>query len=161
MSLRELAGEIKCFYYELMSVEDNGFRVMQCFTIQQHLPQCVPQQCSLKEAAGNIMEYLWKTFTRVHLAARQKEWTAWEGFLQSACETGASLVAAGQCYMTLEEVAHHVCKKYGATLKRTLTRKTTKTNPQCSNWETVHNASEGNIWLLWYQRPHESANWIP
>lgn len=53
MSLRELAGEIKCFYYELMSVEDNGFRVMQCFTVQQHLPQCVLQQSSQKEAAGN------------------------------------------------------------------------------------------------------------
>lgn len=47
MSLRELAGEIKCFYYELMSVEDNGFRVMQCFTVQQHLTQCVLQQSLL------------------------------------------------------------------------------------------------------------------
>lgn len=33
MSQRELAGGIKCFYYEPMPVEDNGFRVMHCFIL--------------------------------------------------------------------------------------------------------------------------------
>lgn len=33
MSQRELAGGIKCFYYELMPVEDNGFRVVHCFIL--------------------------------------------------------------------------------------------------------------------------------
>lgn len=35
-SQRELAGGIKCLYYELMRVEDNGFRVMHRFIRQQH-----------------------------------------------------------------------------------------------------------------------------
>lgn len=55
MSQRELAGEIKCFYYELMPVGDNGFRVMHCFILRQHLSQSVLKQFSLGE---DLMEYL-------------------------------------------------------------------------------------------------------
>lgn len=29
-------NDYKCFYYELMPVEDNGFGVMHCFTLEQH-----------------------------------------------------------------------------------------------------------------------------
>lgn len=49
MSQRELAGRIKCFYYVLMPVEDNGFRVMHCFILwQHHLSWHMLQQCSLE-----------------------------------------------------------------------------------------------------------------
>lgn len=58
MSLRELARQIKCFYYELMSVEDNGFRVLQCFTVQQHLTQCAAAKFTEGSCRKLGMEYL-------------------------------------------------------------------------------------------------------
>lgn len=66
MSQRELAGGIKCFYYELMPAEDNSFRVMHCFILwQRHLPWwCVLQQCSLEVPMQTAVVKLQETVVR-------------------------------------------------------------------------------------------------